>query len=108
MLWILVSLLGLYMMARASISWKNLDKAPHRATVEARASCTEQMLSVHFSEEHYMFLLASKLQARVSNADELHFSGQAIDTEARSTPNEDVDKQSAAQNCWKMPIWRSE
>src|SRR5580658_9725799 len=78
MLWILVSLLGLYMMARASISWKNLDKAPHRATVEARASCTEQMLSVHFSEEHYMFLLASKLQARVSNADELHFSGQAI------------------------------
>ena len=36
------------------------------ATVETVYSYTEQMLSLHLSEEHYMFLLASKLQVKAS------------------------------------------
>lgn len=60
-------------MARTSISWKESDKAPHRATWEDCDSYTEQMLSLHLPEEHYMFLLASKLQAKAWNANELHF-----------------------------------
>jgi hypothetical protein len=58
MLWLFVSLLGLYMMARSWIPWKESGKAPYSATVEDRASYTEQMLSLHLSEKHYMFLLA--------------------------------------------------
>jgi hypothetical protein len=75
MLWLLVSLLGLYMMTRPSLSRKKSDKAPHSATMEDCVSYTKQMLSRHLSEEHYMFLLASKLQVRgASHADELHFA----------------------------------
>src|ERR1700722_15451492 len=62
------------MMARASISWKNSDKAPYRETVEDCASYTELMLSFLLSEKHYMFLLASRLQPRASNADDPHFA----------------------------------
>jgi hypothetical protein len=62
------------MMARASISWKKFDKAPHGPTVEDCASYTEQMLSLFLSEKHYMFLVATRLQAGASNVDEQHFT----------------------------------
>jgi hypothetical protein len=63
------------MMARSSISWKESDEASHRAIVEDGVSYTRQMLSLHLSEEHYMFLLVSELQARALNTDELYFTG---------------------------------
>jgi hypothetical protein len=72
MLWLLVSLRGLYMMARASISWKKSDKAPHGPTVEDCASYTEQMLSLLLSEKHYMFLVVTRLHAGASSLGELH------------------------------------
>jgi hypothetical protein len=61
-------------MACSSITWKKSDKAAHRATVEGFVSHSEQMLSPRLSEEHYMFLLASKPQAKVWSADGLHFA----------------------------------
>jgi hypothetical protein len=74
MLWLPVSLRNLYMMARASISWKKSDEAPHGPMVEDCVPYTEQMLSLLLSEKHYMFLVATRLQAGASNVGELHFT----------------------------------
>jgi hypothetical protein len=74
MLRLLVSLLGLYMIALGPISWKKSGETPRPSTVEDCVSCTGQMLSLHLSEKHYMFLLASKLRTRASNANQRHFT----------------------------------
>jgi hypothetical protein len=49
---LLVSFLGLYMMARSSIGWKKSDNAPHSATVEDCVAVSEQMLLLHWAAEY--------------------------------------------------------
>lgn len=57
-----------------SISRKKSDKVPHRPTVEDCASYADRILSLNLPEEHYIFLLASKLQARAWNTHEMYFT----------------------------------